>query len=1248
MAEIVGSALLSAFFNVLFERLATQEVLSFLRPKKAINKLLRELRVLLWSADELLDDAEDKLIYNSRVENWHNELKDVVCKASELADKIETEALRRKLEGHQSASNIAKMFTKLCSNPLISFDNYVKDELVEILSSLEHLVSQKDALGLEPAGKSNYSGIKTRVSERFRLTPVADESGFCGREDIKETIMQSLRSDNVCDGKIAVVPIIGTGGIGKTTLAQVVYNHPDVKLQFGEFRAWVTVSTEFDLPTITKRIIGQVSHSSQIDGNVDQQVLLFKLNDALKGKKFLLVLDDVWSEDHDEWNNLKSCFNSGERGSKIVVTTRSINVASIAAPNQPHYFLPELSEEDCWRLFAKTVFISDQDRDAHPDLQDIGKKIVEKCKGLPLSVISVGGILCGDRDTEKWESILKSSVWELLQRNSKNIIPSLWLSYRYLPSHLKRCFAYCAIFPKDYQFQKEKLVQLWMAEGFLKNEAESSMEEVGKQYFEELISRSLFQRSNDDETIMMHDLVHDLAIYVSGKFCFWLDEEKILHDLACETRHFSYNLAIGDAKKFEGLSKAKRLHSFVGLQPSTYQAGDAENLDVLKVLEEFSMEGACLRVLSLSSSYKIDSFPDSLGKLKQLRYLNLSKTSFTKLPSSIGTLYNLQTLLLSRCRNLTRLPSNLGSLINLHHLDTRDSPLEEMPPKMSNLKKLHTLTDFVLGKRSGSSIKDLGVLQNLSGRIRISGLQNVNNVDDALKANLKNKKNLSELALEWEGQSEERDSRREEKVLEALQPHASLKKLIISEYGGTAFPHWIGDPLFSKIETVHLNNCKDGLFLPALGRLPSLKELKIQGFHRVETKDDGFYGNDSPFRLLKVLHFEDMPEWNCWSFIEYDKESAFPCLKELKLKGCPKLVGGLPNSSTITDLHIHQCENFDFPLNHPYPSLKSLSLKQSCVSLMSFPLDHFPKLDELELEELDHLVELTGDSANQLERLSIEKCPKLEFPRNRYESLKALKISNCDVVKSIPLDYFPKFNQFTLRDCQNFESFRFAEYPPLVLDFLTYLELQGLPKFVSFPEGGLPAPNLKDFYIYECKNLRSLPQHMHRLLPSLNILQVINCREIESWPEGGLPSNLESLDVWGCKKLNTEVMHWDMQTLTPRLRQFETSGSGKELLDSFPPEGLLPTSLTHLWIHNFPRLKTLNIHAFQHLKYLSIVNCDVLQFLPEESLPNSLSILEIRNCPLLERRYQKETGEGWHKISHISTVEINGREQHMS
>ncbi|KAL5543752.1 hypothetical protein UlMin_007536 [Ulmus minor] len=1346
---LVGSAVLSSFFNVLLDRAATREFLKFLLPDEVINfeRLLWELKGLLWSADVLMDDAEEKRIHDKRVEEWLTELKDVVFKAGEVVDKIETEALRLKMEGGQSTS---------------LFSTHVKSELEEILSSLKFLLERKEELGLQVAGTNRSSDVRTRLSER--PTPFVHESDFCGREGIKETIMQSLRSAEVGGDKVSVIPVIGAGGLGKTTLVQIIYDHPAVKQLFGEVRAWVTVSTEFDLSAITKVIIRKVSSSSRINGDENQKELLDKLRDALTGKKFLLVLDDVWSEKHRvKWESLKSCFKSGESGSKIIVTTRSRKVALIMAPNQQHHLLEELPEKDCLKLFAQTVFGDDEDSDAYPDLQEIGKKIVHKCKGNPLSVRSVGGILCGERNPEKWEKILESSLWELLQEDNEDIIPSLWLSYLYLPSEVKPCFAYCSIFAKDYEFQKEVVVQLWMAEGFLKNEAGKrgiTMEEVGKRYFEELISRSLFQRSKEwyrGEGFIMHDLVHDLAMNVSEEFCFCLEGEKNLRDLSCKTRYLSCNMQIQDVKKSEDLSKARRLHSFVGLDGSTEIGGD-----ILKLLEESAMKGGCLRVLSLPSVYITKSLPDSIGNLKHLRYLNLSETEVGKLPDSVGTLYNLQTLLLSSCFKLTQLPSTMGRLINLRHLDTRDSPLEEMPPHMCNLTKLQTLSDFVVGKR-GSSIRDLGALHDLNGELRISGLQNV---DDVLKGNLEDKKNLSKLVLEWEGQTD--DSIKDRTVLDALQPHTNLKELVISNYGGTSFPDWVGDSLFLRIERMHLNGCQDCFSLPSLGKLPSLKELKMKGFHLLETIGDGFYGNDSPFKSLKVLHFEDMPEWKRWSVVEV------PRLERLTLMGCPKLVGGLPNCNTIRTLHVDKCKNFDFPGNQcRYPSLERLYIKESCGSMKSFPLNHFPKLNTLHLkelkclveligeshklkwlfieecpkleftgnsrygslenlmikkcealksipldyfpklirftlEELECLIELTGDSPDELEELSIIKCPKLEFTGNgrygslenlkikkcealksipldyfpklnkldlkeleclieltgyspdelkefsimkcpkleflgnsHYGSLENLKIGKCEALKSIPLDYFPKLNRFNLWNCQNFESFRFAEEPPLVLESLSLCKL---PKFVSFPEGGLPAPSLKAFRIEECENLRSLPQQMHGLLPSLNNLRVVNCGEIESWPEGGLPSNLESLEIWGCKKLAAQVMHWDLQVTC--LKSLEIDGCGEELLDSFPPEGLLPTSLTSLEIRNFRRLKTLNIHAFQNLRYLTVEKCEELRCLPEESLPNSLVRLDIYNCPLLERRYRKETGEGWHKISHIPKVLINLIQQH--
>ncbi|XP_024019157.1 putative disease resistance protein RGA3 [Morus notabilis] len=218
---------------------------------------------------------------------------------------------------------------------------------------------------------------------------------------------------------------------------------------------------------------------------------------------------------YEKWHFLWSTFTFADKGSRIIVTTRSENVASIVKTGEVTYQLRQLPEADCWKIFSEHAFSGDLDAD--PRLQQVGKKIVKKCGGLPLALRSMGALLRFERDPSKWDSILRSHVWELRETQRNNILPSLWLSYHYLPSCLKHCFAYCSVFLKDFEIQKEELILLWMAEGFLQSvEEEKRMEDVGEEYIKDLISRSLVQRSRYDEsTVKMHDLVHDLALFVS-------------------------------------------------------------------------------------------------------------------------------------------------------------------------------------------------------------------------------------------------------------------------------------------------------------------------------------------------------------------------------------------------------------------------------------------------------------------------------------------------------------------------------------------------------------------------------------------------------------------------------------------------------------------------------------------------------------------------------------------------------------
>nr|XP_048330829.1 putative disease resistance RPP13-like protein 1 [Ziziphus jujuba var. spinosa] len=235
------------------------------------------------------------------------------------------------------------------------------------------------------------------------------------------------------------------GGIGKTTLAQLVYNDERVKNCFG-FKAWVSVSNEFDIFKITKIITERVTNSQTFHNSHDLDLLQVRLQEALEGRKFLLILDDVWNEDYFEWEELKKPFQSGACGSKIIVTTRNESVASVMRNNNiPSYQMQTLSDENCWKLFVKHAF-NDADPYAHSKLVEIGSQIVKKCKGLLLAVKSLGSILRYQLSLEEWETVLKSDM-------------------------------------------------LWMAEDLLEPQNNKRIEKVGEEYFDDLLSRSLLSKS---------------------------------------------------------------------------------------------------------------------------------------------------------------------------------------------------------------------------------------------------------------------------------------------------------------------------------------------------------------------------------------------------------------------------------------------------------------------------------------------------------------------------------------------------------------------------------------------------------------------------------------------------------------------------------------------------------------------------------------------------------------------------------
>ncbi|KAH0746863.1 hypothetical protein KY285_008520 [Solanum tuberosum] len=810
--EVVGGAFLSSAFNVLFERLSPQGgLLNMFQKQKHHVRLLNKLKMTLCGLQIVLSDAENKQASNPSVRDWLNELRVAVDSAENLIEQVNYEALRLKVEGqHQNLAETLLKHWRICN--LCVSDDFclnIKEKLEETIETLEVLEKQIGHLGL----KEHFGSTKQET--RIPSTSLVDDSDIFGRQSEIEDLIDRLLSEDASGKNLTIVPIAGMGGLGKTTLAKVVYHDEKVKNHFG-LKAWYCVSEPYDGLRITKGLLQEIDSfdSKDVHNNLNQ--LQVKLKEKLKGKKLLIVLDDVWNDNYNEWDDLRNLFVHGDVGSKIIVTTRKESVALMMGNEQ--ISMDHLSIEASWSLFKRHAF-ENMDPMGHPELEEVGKQIAAKCKGLPLALKTLAGMLRSKSEVDDWQRILRSEIWEL---PDNDILPALMLSYNDIPAHLKRCFSYCAIFPKDYPFSKEQVIHLWIASGLVPQEDEI-IEDSGSQYFLELRSRSLFERvpnpsEGNIEKFLMHDLVNDLAQIASSKLCIRLEESQGSHMLE-KSRHLSYSMGKdGDFEKLTPLYKLEQLRTLlpicIDLNYYYYYLSKRVQHNILPRLRS-------LRVLSLSHYY-IKELPNDLFiKLKLIRFLDLSKTRIEKLPNSICVLYNLETLLLSSCRYLEELPLQMEKLINLRHLDISNTSRLKMPLHLSKMKSLQVLvgSKFLVGGHGGLRMEDLGEVHNLYGSLSVRNLQNVVDRREAVKAKMREKNHVDKLSLRWSESSSVDNSQTEIDILDELRPHKNIKEVKITGYRGMKFPNWLADPLFLKLVELSLSHCKDCDSLPALGQL---------------------------------------------------------------------------------------------------------------------------------------------------------------------------------------------------------------------------------------------------------------------------------------------------------------------------------------------------------------------------------------------------------------------------------------------
>ena len=1283
----MAEALLSASLQFLFERLASQEVANFILRRKLSQELLNDLKRTFLVVLNVLNDAEVKQFSNDLVKQWLIQVKDAVYDAEDLLDEIATDALRRQIEAavdSQTGSRTHQAWNKFSDRVKAPFATQSMESRVKkMIARLEAIAREKDGLGLKEGGGE-------KPPSRSPSTSLVDESFVYGRDDIKEEMVQWLLSDNE-DINIDVICIVGMGGAGKTTLAQLLYNHDQEKEHF-DMKAWVCVSTEFNLVGITKSILEAIDCKPKSDGNLD--LLQHQLKENLHNKKFLLVLDDIWDVESLNWESserLRAPLLGVVKGSKIVVTSRDESVAKTMRSVHTH-FLEKLSPQHCWSLFEKIAF---QDRDpiACRELESIGRHIVDKCQGLPLAVKSLGYLLHSKVEKREWEDVLDSEIWHL--RSGYEILPSVILSYHHLSPPVKRCFAYCSIFPQDHQFNKEELILLWMAEGLLhpqQNLQERRIEKIGELYFDELLAKSFFQKSITGEKsgFVMHDLIHELAQHVFGDFCIRVENGDKVKKVSEKARHFLNFQGNHDDcvafNKFDAFVKAKSMRTFLDVKPSYsfpyYLLSE-------RVLQDILPNMRCLRVLSLRE-YDIRDLPKSIGNLKHLCYLDLSFTSIKILPESVCCLYNLQTMILRGCLDLTELPSRMGKLINLRYLELSGcGSLKEMSSHhgIGRLKNLQRLTHFVVGQKSGSRMQELRELSEIRGTLHISNMKNAMSVNDALQANMKGKSQLDELILNWEsgrhanglGIIQQHDATTAD-ILDKLQPHPNLKRLSIINYPGVRIPNWFGDTsVLNNLVSLELRGCENCSTLPPVGQLTYLKCLEISSMARVEHVGSEFYGT-AFFQSLEKLSFEDMPNWEKWLCCG----ELFPHLQKLSMRACPKLTGKLPEHLlSLEELDIYACPHLlvasvtvpairnlqmvDFGklqlqmLDYDFTALETSKIEISdvsqwkqlpgaphqlsirgCYSLESLLEEEIlqTNIHDLEIEDCSFSRSLQKVGLpTTLKLLTISRCSKLEFLllelfRCHLPVLERLHINPDGVMDdsrslSLSLGIFPKLSVFWINGLKGLEklSISISEGD---LTSLRQLYLSNIPNLETIELGPLV---LEYFTISGCSKLRSLAL-THS---SVEVLRLSNCPELMFRREI-LPSKLRELEIGNNTQLTPQV-EWGLQRLTS-LTNIAIDG-GCEDMKLFPKDYLLPSSLTSLSICNLPNLKSLHSGGLQQLtslEKLRISRCPKLQFLTEASLQHliSLKYLEISRCPML----QSLVKEGLQHLTSLQTLYI--------
>ncbi|XVF69269.1 hypothetical protein PTKIN_Ptkin11bG0067400 [Pterospermum kingtungense] len=620
---------------------------------------IREMKLLLRSMRSFLVDADRAGASSQRLKDWVNDVRDLAFEVEDIIDKFTYHVNKnRQWSGH----NFRSLFQRSVHFP---GDLFVRHKVAVKLQDINRrmkTIAERNHLfviqQLEERGSTpNYDpDWRKRLSEASLFF---EEDDIVGIKKPQHQLLGWLMDEQP---RRTVISVVGMGGSGKSTLVANTFNKQSVKQRF-DFCTWVTISQQYAIEELFRSMVKEIYKQTNEEvpmkvGTMSYRVLVETLVQYLQSKRYLIVLDDVWSIRF--WQEISIAFPEGMHGSRIIVTTRREDVAPSPCGfvSYIHRIQP-LKEDDAWNLFCKRAFPNELSG-CPSHLDSLARNLVEKCEGLPLAIVTLGGLMSTKKSLADWKSVHDNLNWELSNNAALESVKTiLLLSYHALPFQLKQCFLYCCMFPEDYWIYRKRLIRLWMAEGFLEQVKDVPPETVAESYLMDLINRSLLQVMHRNlfgrsRVLKMHDLVREFALSISK-------EEKLV--------------AVSDGKKGVEENGIRRYSIEVKGKEMSPGKGTSQLCSlIIFVVDEISKSSfntlpsglKLLRVLDLEKAPIIE-LPSEFGNLFNLRYLNLSKTQVKILPKTIGKILNLQTLVLKKAK-IKKLPDEIMKLQNLRHL----------------------------------------------------------------------------------------------------------------------------------------------------------------------------------------------------------------------------------------------------------------------------------------------------------------------------------------------------------------------------------------------------------------------------------------------------------------------------------------------------------------------------------------------------------------------------------------------------